>query len=231
MVDHLHFSEMSDERLVLNVGGKRFETFKGTLTSIPDTRLAWVAEKPHQTAPEYDSRKREFFFDRHSAVFEEILNYYRTGKLHCPRNVCSAVVEEEFSFWGIDEEQMEACCWPEYNRQRAAIRILRDFNTCEKATDSPDPNTAREKKMKQFPRRARISRCKEHLRKKTQNVCMFLYKKHRGMVWRMLEEPYSSIWAKVSTLSSRLKPKRFLLTALVFMQFNEAEISCSAVFH
>ena len=197
MAETLQVSSILDERIVLNVGGKRYETFKGTLTSIPDTRLAWIAQAPHDTAPEYDSRRKEFFFDRHSAVFEEILNYYRTGKLHCPRNVCSAVVEEEFSFWGIDETQMEACCWPEYNRQRAAIKILKDFNSNEKPTENPDSNLAsQENRLKRFLR-IRVNRYKDNLRKKRKCVFARHYEKYREAVWRVLEEPYSSIYAKV----------------------------------
>lgn len=198
MAETLRVSSILDEHIVLNVGGKRYETFKGTLKSIPDTRLAWVAgQAPHETAPEYDSRRKEFFFDRHSAVFEEILNYYRTGKLHCPRNVCSAVIEEEFSFWGIDETQMEACCWPEFNRQRAAIKILKDFNNHENPPDKTDSNTSQENRMKRFPR-IRLSKCKDNLRKKKQSFFARHYQSYREAVWRTLEEPYSSISAKVS---------------------------------
>ena len=195
MPETIQITDILDERIVLNVGGKRYETFKRSLTSIPDTRLAWVAQGCN-TAPEYDARKKEFFFDRHSTVFEEVLNYYRTGSLHCPRNVCSAVIEEEFSFWGIDETQMEACCWPEYNRQRASIKVLKDFNSDEKTTDSPDSSPSKEKRFKRFSTIS-LRRCEENLRKTEQKVFVHRYEKKRQAVWRILEEPYSSTYAKV----------------------------------
>ncbi|KAK6041165.1 hypothetical protein COOONC_21330 [Cooperia oncophora] len=34
-----------------------------------------------------------------------ILNYYRTGKLHYPTNVCGPLFEEELEFWGLDANQ------------------------------------------------------------------------------------------------------------------------------
>lgn len=48
----------------------------------------------------------EYFFDRHPGVFGQILNYYRTGKLHYPTDVCGPLFEEELEFWGLDANQV-----------------------------------------------------------------------------------------------------------------------------
>ena len=72
---YLHFQ---DNRVIINVGGVRYETFKTTLKTIPDTRLSWMTETTANNA-DYDSETKEYFFDRHPAVFNMILNYYRTG--------------------------------------------------------------------------------------------------------------------------------------------------------
>ena len=70
----------STNRVVLNVGGTRFETYKNILKKIPATRLSRLTE----ALVNYDPICNEYFFDRHPGVFSQILNYYRTGKLHYP---------------------------------------------------------------------------------------------------------------------------------------------------
>ena len=50
----------------------------------------------------------EYFFDRHPGVFAQILNYYRTGKLHYPTDVCGPLFEEELDFWGLDANQVRS---------------------------------------------------------------------------------------------------------------------------
>ena len=86
-----------ENRIILNVGGFRFETYRTTLKKIPATRLSRLTE----ALANYDPVLNEFFFDRHPGVFAQILNYYRTGKLHYPTNVCGPLFEEELEFWGI----------------------------------------------------------------------------------------------------------------------------------
>ena len=44
---------------------------------------------------------------RHPIVFAEVLNYYRTGKLHYPTNVCGPLFEEELEYWGLDSNQVQ----------------------------------------------------------------------------------------------------------------------------
>ena len=102
-------SKKRSNRVVINVGGVRHETFLSTLKTIPDTRLSYLGEHHTTVArtPEYDAFKQEYFFDRHPGVFSQILNFYRTGKLHCPSDVCGPLFEEELGFWGIDEQQVK----------------------------------------------------------------------------------------------------------------------------
>lgn len=68
----------------------RYETYKATLKKIPATRLSRLTE----ALANYDPILNEYFFDRHPIVFAQILNYYRTGKLHYPTDVCGPLFEE-----------------------------------------------------------------------------------------------------------------------------------------
>ncbi|KAI4546736.1 hypothetical protein MJG53_004735 [Ovis ammon polii x Ovis aries] len=155
----------SNERVILNVGGTRHETYRSTLKTLPGTRLALLAASEPQGDPlppqpparsppprppprspgpggclEGGARScsarggdhpagggREFFFDRHPGVFAYVLNYYRTGKLHCPADVCGPLFEEELAFWGIDETDVEPCCWMTYRQHRDAEEALDIF--------------------------------------------------------------------------------------------------------
>ncbi|XP_073762970.1 potassium voltage-gated channel subfamily C member 1a isoform X5 [Danio rerio] len=115
------------DRVVINVGGIRHQTYRSTLRTLPGTRLAWLAEPDAHSHFDYDAQIDEFFFDRHPGVFAHILNYYRTGKLHCPADVCGPLYEEELAFWGIDETDVEPCCWMTYRQHREAEEALDSF--------------------------------------------------------------------------------------------------------
>ena len=56
---------------------------------------------------------------RHPAVFAEVLNYYRTGKLHYPNSVCGPLFEEELEYWGLDSNMV--------NKNRLMISWSRQF--------------------------------------------------------------------------------------------------------
>ena len=102
----------ADNRCILNCGGVRHETYKATLKKIPATRLSRLTE----ALGNYDPVLNEYFFDRHPGVFAQILNYYRTGKLHYPTDVCGPLFEEELEYWGLDSNQVEPCCWMTYTQ-------------------------------------------------------------------------------------------------------------------
>ncbi len=97
----------------------RHETYKATLKKIPATRLSRLTEN----LGNYDPVLNEYFFDRHPGVFAQILNYYRTGKLHYPTDVCGPLFEEELEYWGLDSNQVEPCCWMTYTQVRLQLNI------------------------------------------------------------------------------------------------------------
>ena len=91
-----------------------FGYLQATLKKIPTTRLSRLTE----ALANYDPVLNEYFFDRHPGVFAQVLNYYRTGKLHYPTDVCGPLFEEELEFWGLDSNQVEPCCWMTYTQHR-----------------------------------------------------------------------------------------------------------------
>ncbi|KAK7118700.1 hypothetical protein R3I94_022258 [Phoxinus phoxinus] len=115
-VSSLGASEGSRDKIVINVGGVKHETHKSTLMTLPGSRLAQLVdtEKPPS----------ELFFDRHPEVFSHVLQFYRSGKLHYPTNLCGVLLEEEFDFWGISGTDVEPCCWAAFRQNKDAVEAL-----------------------------------------------------------------------------------------------------------
>jgi len=123
----------ADNRVILNCGGIRHEVYKATLKKIPATRLSRLTE----ALANYDPLLNEYFFDRHPGVFAQILNYYRTGKLHYPTDVCGPLFEEELEYWGLDSNQVEPCCWMTYTQHRDTQETLTVLDTLDLDTEKP----------------------------------------------------------------------------------------------
>ncbi|KAL2102826.1 hypothetical protein ACEWY4_001994 [Coilia grayii] len=182
-----------NERIILNVGGTRHETYRTTLRTLPGTRLALLASDSDiesvldhlQQVPgfiEYNARNNEYFFDRHPGVFAYVLNYYRTGKLHCPADVCGPLFEEELSFWGIDETDVEPCCWMTYRQHRDA----------EEALDVFEMNVDNGEDDEEIGKRLGI----EDVSPNHNNVSF--WKKWQPVMWNLFEDPYSSRAARIT---------------------------------
>ena len=75
--------EENGERVTLNVGGTRHETFLKSLASKPETRLGKLAEFLARNT----MRKDEYFFNRHPGVFNSVIDYYRSGRFIDNRNI------------------------------------------------------------------------------------------------------------------------------------------------
>ncbi|KAJ7310385.1 hypothetical protein JRQ81_007299 [Phrynocephalus forsythii] len=100
----------SQEKVTLNIGGVRYKTYVDTLRALPGTKLCRLTEPQACGTFDYDPIAREFFFDRDAAVFDEVLNYYRTRRLHCPALICRSVLEEELAYWELRNVTLAPCC-------------------------------------------------------------------------------------------------------------------------
>ena len=88
----------ASRRVRLNVGGKRFETTVGTLTSGGGKSINFFSSIiRHEPPAEGD----ELFVDRDGDAFGPLLSYLRTGELHIPPGVSEAAVRCEAEFYCI----------------------------------------------------------------------------------------------------------------------------------
>nr|KAF6290790.1 potassium voltage-gated channel subfamily D member 3 [Myotis myotis] len=115
-------NKRQDELIVLNVSGRRFETWRTTLERYPDTLLGSTEKEFF-----FNEDTKEYFFDRDPEVFRCVLNFYRTGKLHYPRYECISAYDDELAFYGILPEIIGDCCYEEYkDRKRENAERLQD---------------------------------------------------------------------------------------------------------
>ncbi|XP_038676690.1 potassium voltage-gated channel subfamily C member 4 [Scyliorhinus canicula] len=177
------------ERITINVGGTRHETYKSTLQTLPGTRLAVLTEPGAQGNFDFDHKSRQFFFDRHPGIFAYVLNYYRTGKLHCPADVCGPLFEEELAFWGLDETDVEPCCWVSYRQHREAEEALDIFQP-------PDGDGAdRDEETGVEPDPGRSLGLGDGSSKPSAPANC--WRKWRPKIWALFEDPYSSRAARL----------------------------------
>ena len=98
-------STPGDRRITINVSGRKFQTWEYTLLRYPNTLLG-----SEMIQEFYDPKTKEYFLDRDPHLFKFVLNYYRSGKLHCSPDDCPAAFEEELSFYGISIFDVDDCC-------------------------------------------------------------------------------------------------------------------------
>lgn len=94
------FFDEADSRVVLNVGGTRFETYLSTLTRYPNTTLGTMFSERNRPMLHFN-KEGEVFFDRSPALFEPILAFYRNGVLRRPPHVDPRLFAEECAFFGV----------------------------------------------------------------------------------------------------------------------------------
>ncbi|XP_045177141.1 potassium voltage-gated channel protein Shaw-like isoform X6 [Mercenaria mercenaria] len=176
----------NEHKIVINVGGIRYETYRSTLKNIPDTRLAWLTNSRGHN-PDFDSESGEYFFDRHPGVFNMILNYYRTGKLHAPTDVCGPLFEEELAFWGLDEKQIEPCCWSNYRAHRDAQETLAEMDGGDVHSNESDTESCHLEDI-----REKFGIIEEHSPESKS-----FWTRFKPQMWKLLDEPTSSVPAKI----------------------------------
>eukprot|EP00743_Colponemidia_sp_Colp-15_P009532 GILK01010428.1.p1 GENE.GILK01010428.1~~GILK01010428.1.p1 ORF type:complete len:501 (-),score=40.01 GILK01010428.1:120-1583(-) len=103
-------NEERNERVVINVGGRKFETYVSTLLAYPDTLLGTMFSTRNIYMRKTDSRG-EYFFDRDPDAFAVVLNFYRIGKIYVPENLNKELLQHELEFWQIHPHYSEVYTW------------------------------------------------------------------------------------------------------------------------
>ncbi|XP_047123164.1 potassium voltage-gated channel subfamily C member 3 isoform X1 [Hydra vulgaris] len=177
-----HEEKTANDRIVINVGGMRHECYISTILNIHDSRLKWIAETALRTS-DFNPDVHEFFFDRHPGCFTHILNYCRTGQLHFPNDVCGPLFEQELTFWGIDENLIEPCCYSNYIQYREAKDYISMFD----ALDN----------VEEFPNEKLINKINQY--KSSWIYCLL---KAKINLWCLVENSFDSLYSQIVAVIS-----------------------------
>jgi uncharacterized protein YozE (UPF0346 family) len=113
-------------KVVINIGGTRHEVLWKTLESVPASRLGRIRYAKSVSDIEnlcdyLNLAENEIFFDKHTATFDCVINFYRTGKLHLFENMCVLAFHDDLEYWGIEECFLDNCCHLKYHQKRDAL--------------------------------------------------------------------------------------------------------------
>jgi len=133
-----------DEKLSINISGHKFECWRSSLEKYPNTLLGSV-EKDFF----YDDETNEYFLDRDPEMFRHILNFYRTGRLHFPKEECIIAYEEELAFFGIESELMADCCIEFYEEKKRENeeRLLSEATNDNEIVDDSELNLSMRERL------------------------------------------------------------------------------------
>ncbi|XP_020901719.1 potassium voltage-gated channel protein Shal isoform X3 [Exaiptasia diaphana] len=162
--------------LTINVSGQRFMVDKEIFSRFPDTLLGSTTRERF-----FDTKRKEYFFDRDPEVFKYIIIFYKTGKLHFPEEECASCFDTECRYFGIHTELMTDCCHEPFGEQKEE---LEDYLKRTKPIEIPeqDPNPT-------FQQRLRRSMWK-------------LFEEPGGNIFGLMMHYISAVFIVISVVSS-----------------------------
>lgn len=109
----------------VNVGGRRARLNTEIVTRrLATSRLAVFCEKSHverlTDCDAYFDATSEYYFERSPIIFEYVVDFYVTGKLHRPMDICPIRLRYELDYWRIPTPFMSPCCILEENNNIAS---------------------------------------------------------------------------------------------------------------
>ncbi len=99
-------------KLIVNISGVRYELQKSVVDKYPNTLLG-----SNEKEFFYDPENNEYYLERDPEIFRSILTFYRSGKLHFPKNECITNFLNELDFFGISPDEMDGCCADDFTEK------------------------------------------------------------------------------------------------------------------
>lgn len=121
LIDYV-YKGLDNERVKLNVGGVLFETYKNTLTNYPLSYFGVMFSNKFETNPDENGY---YFIDRNGQLFEQVLEFMRTGYINLKK--ITKELKNEFEFYGlidyIEQKKVYDPFNPVYKKFKKSITI------------------------------------------------------------------------------------------------------------
>lgn len=174
-------SSSRQDRLLINVSGTRFELLWSLIDAQSITRLQTLKHSLNEDncleslCDGYDKHRGEFFFQRDPVVFNAILGFYQTGKVHIPRSVCVEHFQSEIEYWGVSLRDVDDCCHHHFQQEIEIVDNMRKIKSVFKT--NMEIAKSNHRRMSLAPKQS--------------------WTKVKERVWDLFENPKSSRAAKV----------------------------------
>nr|XP_033811846.1 potassium voltage-gated channel subfamily V member 2-like [Geotrypetes seraphini] len=178
--------------LNINVGGTVFQLDIYMPARYPLTRIGRLAAcmdpvKKLDLCDDFSVESNEYFFDRDPIIFHYIVHFYCTGVLWIMDELCPTSFIEEIEYWGIPLSYLQSCCHSLFKEHQDE---LKEHLKIQKELQAELEPLAQE----------------EHFEGKWLSEL-------RKRIWNLVENPYSSVSAKVISILSSI----FVLVSIVAM--------------
>ncbi|KAL3083168.1 hypothetical protein niasHS_010970 [Heterodera schachtii] len=120
----------------LNIGGRSFSFRCDTVLEArePNSFLARLVRLDHSNrlllTDGFLAKTNEYYLERNVRVAEHVVDYFLTGKLHKPIDVCPQRFSEELLFWRLTRVELAPCCsvLADSNRLKKGIEVERQLD-------------------------------------------------------------------------------------------------------
>ncbi|CAC5359070.1 KCNC1 [Mytilus coruscus] len=167
---------MEEKRIEIDVNGIKFKI----LQDIVDKITLSDCEASKIFLDKKSTEDNVVYFERNAGLFGSILCFYQGRTLHVPSGVCLGEFKDELKFWGIDPKHLSKCCMGQF------ITFCDDQDVLQILEND---------QIKKENNRTK-------LKSRKQSEGMWKYIQAKG--WLILEEPSTSIFAKVYFFTSAM---------------------------
>ncbi|KAK6756083.1 hypothetical protein RB195_014459 [Necator americanus] len=134
--DDITTADDSDSFIRLNIGGKSY-CIRKDLHTEERTLMHDIVESTHEQrltlVDGCDPITGEYYLERNSRIADHIMDFFATGSLHKPQNMCIEKFKEELAYWRISHDHLSTCCaFPrDLSLARSHLQHSSTFDDCE----------------------------------------------------------------------------------------------------